>query len=105
MTDLSSRLRDLIERSLPDLDLDAIVARRRRHRLRRRTITASLVAVLIAAIAGVGALQIASPGHHLGRVEVSGAGVPTEQTLERLVIASPGGLGGGAITGGSIGPM
>ena len=68
MSDLSTALRDLIEQSTVALDVDAIVATRRRRRLRRRIGYAT--AFVVIAVVALGSV-LARPVHEITTVDVA----------------------------------
>jgi hypothetical protein len=101
MPDLRESLRELVDESLLPLDVDGVVARRRRVRSRRRVaMSAFAIAVLVGSI-GVGVRQWRRSGSGVGtRIETTSppnTPAPTPAHARGLLI-SPGG-GSGALFG------
>src|SRR5690348_14644916 len=93
MPDLSSSLRDLIDRSASPVDVDGIV-RTRRHRRRRRRGAAGVAVAVVVALVAVGlATRSTTPKHEIavgGKNKTSEADA-TRAALAQLTILSPGG--------------
>jgi hypothetical protein len=92
MPELSSALRDLIDRSLSPVDVDAIVSARRRRRFRRRVGGASIVVVIATLVTGS---VLARPVHEPKTLSVVPGGKVSEPDATRavlgdLTILSPG---------------
>jgi len=107
MPDLSSALRDLIDRSIAPVDVDAIVSRRRRRRFRRRA--GSTVVVVVIATLVVGGV-LARPVHEPKTLTVQPDGEASESdatraVLDDLTILSTGPPGPDAIGGLGAGPV
>jgi hypothetical protein len=94
MPDLGDSLRELVEGSLLPLEVDAVVARRRRVRTRRRVAMSALAIAALLGSIGFGVRQWGSDGSGVGtRIETtnpsSTAAPPPAQA--RGVLISPGG--------------
>jgi hypothetical protein len=91
MPELGPALRDLIERSVAPVDVDAIVRTRRRRRARRRVGSAAIVMVIAIVVTGG---VLARPTHEPKTLSVRpgpnvSESAATRAALERLTILSP----------------
>src|SRR5450432_3161140 len=91
MPELSSALRDLIERSVVPVDIEGIVRARRRRRRQRRVASAIAVLVTVAVVTG-GVLE--RPVHEPRTLSVRPDAQPAEAdatraALERVTVLSP----------------
>lgn len=96
MPDLGESLRELVEESLLSLDVDAVVARRRRARYRRRVAISAIAGVALVGSIGFGVRQWLRGGSTVDtRIETSSPPGTAEPAQARGLLISPGGGRGG----------
>lgn len=92
MPELSSALRELVDRSMTPVDIEAIVGARRRQRLRRRAGSAAVVVVIVTLVTGgVLARPVHEPKTLSVRPEGGTEAEATRAVLGDLTVLSPGG--------------